>query len=206
MDLLNKKNIVKYTTMDADNRKKIVIAIVAFAFFITGFFLWRGRSAKQNKDTTKEKTTVTESPEPTEEPEFKKDDFTIKILNGSGKAGLSGSLQKDLEEKGYKVEGTGNADNFNYKKTIIQTKENVPQKFIDELKDLLSDKYGSVETEELDSDGDTDVVIIIGGQQEEEKATVAPTQSSTSPTPVQSAPTPTPTTAPTVAPTATPKP
>lgn len=199
--------MVEYVRMDLEGRKKIIIAIVVFVVLIGGsFFLIKGKtSQKKDQSKTSDKTTVTETPEPTEEPEFKKSDFTIKILNGSGKAGLSGSLQKDLEEKGYKVESTGNADNFNYKTTIIQAKEKAPSKFVDELKDILSDKYGSVETEKLDEDEDIDAVIIIGGQQEEEKPTTAPAQSTTAPA-ATSGPTVAPTTTPTAAPTSTPKP
>lgn len=196
--------MIEYRVMDLDKRKKIIILIAATAFFIAGIFFWKSRGAMNGKDTSKssEEVTLTETPEPTEEPEFKIEDFTIKILNGSGKAGISGELQKELEEKGYKVETTGNADNYDYKTTILQSKESVPEKFIDELKDLLSDKYTSVETEVLGSDEDTDVVIIIGGQQVKE--TPAPTQSAqatVAPTTASS-----PTSTPTVAPSSTPTP
>lgn len=181
--------------MDA-NRKKIIIGTVIFVSLIAGVFLWKGKKPNQGKEASKttEGAKAEETPEPTKEPEFKKSDFKIKILNGSGKAGLSTSLQKDLEAKDYKVANTGNADNFNYKKTVLQAKEKIPAKFIDELKDLLSNKYGSVETEKLEKDADTDVVIIIGGQQVEE--TAAPTKSAettTAPTPTTSSPTLTPT-------------
>lgn len=112
---------------------------------------------------------MVEEPEPTEEPEYARADFTIKVLNGSGVAGLAGDLESSLNEAEFNVTETGNADNYDYTTTIIQSKADVPEAFIDELVDELSGTYDDVETESLDEEEDTDVVIIIGGAQAEEE-------------------------------------
>ena len=185
--------------MDLDRRKKIIIGAIVIVLLIAGVFFLRGKGTSQKKEEPRltEEAKKEETPAPTEEPKFKKSDYTIKIQNGSGKAGLSASLQKDLEKDGYKIGSTANADNFDYKNTIMRAKKSVPEKFIDELKEKLTDKYKKVEIEELKKDEDVDVIIIIGGQQVKETE-VPPTKSAEVTGSI------TPTSSPTVTPTPTP--
>ena len=66
--------------------------------------------------------TPTEQPMPTATPTPAVDKTTLKIqvLNGSGIAGEANKMKALLEEKGYTVEGTGNAKSYEYEQTEIQ--------------------------------------------------------------------------------------
>src|SRR3989344_4837516 len=64
----------------------------------------------------------TTSPTPTATPEVDLEKYDVKILNGSGIAGEAAKARSLLEKAGFKVSSTGNASNYNYTKTIIQTK------------------------------------------------------------------------------------
>lgn len=48
--------------------------------------------------------------------------ITIQVLNGGGKAGAAGTMKTLLEEKGYTVSDTGNAESFTYEDTEILVK------------------------------------------------------------------------------------
>ena len=66
--------------------------------------------------------TPTEQPMPTATPTPAVDKTTlnIQVLNGSGIAGEANKMKALLEEKGYTVEGTGNAKSYEYEQTEIQ--------------------------------------------------------------------------------------
>lgn len=149
--------------------KKIIIPVIILVILIVGtWFWWNSRSTDETADdTTVEETFVQEEPTPTEAPDYEKSDYTIRVLNGSGTAGLAGQLEEDLLDNDYVVEDTGNADRYDYDETIIQYKDGVSEDFIDELRSDIS-SYSPFDTEELDADEDVDVVIIIGGQQSED--------------------------------------
>lgn len=55
----------------------------------------------------------------------------IDILNGCGKKGMAARLQAFLTGKGFNVQSTGNADNFNYRKSIVYYKEKYREEAID---------------------------------------------------------------------------
>ncbi|OGK15655.1 hypothetical protein A3H80_02185 [Candidatus Roizmanbacteria bacterium RIFCSPLOWO2_02_FULL_37_19] len=161
------------------NKKIIIVAVAILLAIGAGAWFFMNRSNQESQsEKTVEETFVTQAPQPTEEPAFEKSDFSIKVLNGSGTVGLAGKLEGELKDAGFTVDSTGNADNYDYKNTIIQKKANVPDGFIELLKETLSDTYGTIDVEELSEDESVDVVIIIGGQQskEEEKPTATPTK------------------------------
>ncbi|OGK38997.1 hypothetical protein A3F34_00260 [Candidatus Roizmanbacteria bacterium RIFCSPHIGHO2_12_FULL_44_10] len=164
------------------NKKVILVVIGLVLVFVGGWFWMKRPSGTQPKGTTTEEIFVSEAPEPTAEPEFKKEDFTIKILNGSGTPGLAGTLQTDLETAGFTVDSTGNADSYDFKNTVIRAKSTVPAGFVSLLKEELS-SYGTIDTEELADDEDTDVVIVIGGKQKEAEPTAASDSKVTTKTP-----------------------
>ena len=55
----------------------------------------------------------------------------IGILNGCGKKGMASRLQAFLTDKGFNVQSTGNADNFNYRKSVVYYKEKYREEAID---------------------------------------------------------------------------
>lgn len=105
--------------------------------------------------------TPTQAPSPTPTPNFKKEDLKIQVLNGSGTAGKASELKEILNKKGYQEIITGNADNYDYEITEIQTKKSISQATAmikEDLKDYLT-KFTETALDEEDA---ADVVIIFG--------------------------------------------
>lgn len=111
---------------------------------------------------------VDKSDEPvTEEPEKKENlsnkeqtvnkNIAIRVLNGSGTAGIAGKAADLLKENGFEKINTGNASDFNYNITIIKhTKEKTAEaEFIANLFSNI------VKLEMVDRQAD-DVVVIVG--------------------------------------------
>ncbi|MBD3208739.1 MAG: hypothetical protein GF370_04805 [Candidatus Nealsonbacteria bacterium] len=56
-------------------------------------------------------------------PGVNKENFSIKVLNGSGVPGAASETAEQLRNQGFQVNFIGNADSFNYQRTVIQYKE-----------------------------------------------------------------------------------
>lgn len=112
------------------------------------------------------KTTPTPTPAPTPTPTptvtIARSDITVQILNGGGVAGAASKLKKLLEEKGYKVSGTGNAQAYSYDKTEISVKSG-KDAVLTLLQEDLKDSYtiGKTSTDLSDSVS-YDARVIVG--------------------------------------------
>lgn len=138
----------------------VIVAVLAGG----GFYYYQNMQTKQTAEETSITPTEEPSPTPTSE-EVNKAEFEIEIQNGSGIAGEAGRAQKLLEDAGFEVSSTGNADNYDYEDTVIQAGAEVSDAWIEELTKELENKYtvkGSVE--ELDKDAESDVIVIIGSK------------------------------------------
>ena len=119
--------------------------------------------------TVTPKATLTESPTPavTSSPIDKstgldRSDLTVTVENGSGEAGVAATGDDYLSGLGYSVEGTGNADNFDYIGVTIQVKS-ASSDFLALLKKDLAAKYTITSaTSDLPSSSSSDAVVIIG--------------------------------------------
>ena len=69
-----------------------------------------------------------------------------------------------LEKAGFKVASTGNAANYNFKKTVVQVKQTVGKLALTSLKDSLKDAYSLEDGEALDSKAVYDIVITVGAE------------------------------------------
>lgn len=87
------------------------------------------------------------------------------MLNGSGVAGEASKMQKILEEEGFEVSDTGNADKFDYTDTVIQAKKGVEKSFLDKLKVLLSKTYSVGKDKVLDASDSSEVIVIVGSDE-----------------------------------------
>jgi len=103
----------------------------------------------------------TAAPSPTPTQSFKKSDLKIQVLNGSGVAGKASELKTILSKKGYTEIITGNADNYDYKLTEIQTKKSKSQA-ANLIKEDLKDYLTAFKETELDEKEAPDVIIIFG--------------------------------------------
>jgi len=91
-----------------------------------------------------------------------KKDFQIQVLNGSGKSGVAGTMKTLLEESGYTVKGTGNADNFDYENVVIVIKKG-KESLLQLLKTDVATKYTVGSTSADLSESKTyDAEVIVG--------------------------------------------
>ncbi|OGD95547.1 hypothetical protein A3F02_01100 [Candidatus Curtissbacteria bacterium RIFCSPHIGHO2_12_FULL_38_9b] len=104
------------------------------------------------------------SPESSPEAEVDKSQAVIRILNGSGKAGVASSVKDFLESKGYKIGSVGNAENFGFEQTVIRLKDSF-KNFREVLFSDLSDNYSvKVSEDNLDATDSADIEIIVGSK------------------------------------------
>ena len=78
-------------------------------------------SSRTTPSTVEEFTSP--SPEATVEAELDKSEPNIRVLNGSGIAGVASSVKDFLEGKGYKVSAISNATSYDFEQTVIRFKE-----------------------------------------------------------------------------------
>lgn len=157
-----------------------IIGIITTALFMYYYDL-QTRKAEQSLQVT---PTVTALPTPTKTATDSASLVTdmalydITVLNGSGKGGEAGKLEKKLKSEGFAVFEIGNADKSDYTKTIIKAKNKVPGTFLEKLKSFLKTQFELEEKiETLAESEKTEVVIIVGSNpssQNTPSATVTP--------------------------------
>jgi|GEM_PF-1877033 len=180
--------------------KVIVGAVVVVLIGAGGYLYYQSSQKKLANPPTTTAVTVTQKPSASPTPEnVKKDAYSIEVQNGSGIAGEAGRAQSLLEDEDFVIDSTGNADNYDYTKTVIQAKKDVSKAWTDQLKEVLKGKYevkSRVETLD-DTDSDSDVVVIIG-QNDSDGDSMVVDEASETPQPTEEAtetetPTPSPT-------------
>ena len=87
--------------------------------------------------------------------------LTIEVQNGSGTAGAAGKMQTALEDLGYVVSKTGNADNYDYAKTVIQVKA-TRKSYLPLLEKDLGSNYTIGSTSATMTTSTADALIIVG--------------------------------------------
>lgn len=86
----------------------------------------------------------------------------IRVLNGSGKAGMASVVKEFLESKGYKVTSIGNATSFDFEQTVLRFKQSF-KNFQEVLLVDLSDKYSvKVSSDPLEATDAADIEVIVG--------------------------------------------
>lgn len=156
-------------------RKWIIITSVSLGIILLAVlgFTKRDRISKIFWGASQREEIVTEQQEEPEEfiePEIDKAAISIQILNGNGQAGSALKMKDELEDKGFKVESTEEADNYNYTQTVIFYKLGKR----DEAELVLNaiTKNESVVLKQVISGQDQDIIIVVGADQltEGEKA------------------------------------
>ncbi len=111
---------------------------------------------------TPEVTISTPAPSPTPEV-LDRSKFTIRVLNGSGKTGLAGTVSDKLKSLGYKIEKTDNATNSAFLQTLVRTKND--QKLSDQLiKDLSDQSYSAASSSALPKADTSEAEVILGAK------------------------------------------
>lgn len=164
----------------------IVIIVLLIAVGVGAyFFMNREAEDSDSSSITPTSSFPTDKPSPTEE-DVDLEAYEIMVLNGSETAGEAGRLKTALEEAGFKVAGTGNADKTDYTETIVQAKSTVSKGYLDKLREELEGTYElTTNVEELDDDDENDVVVIIGMESEDsdEASDEADTEATATPSP-----------------------
>lgn len=101
-------------------------------------------------------------PTPTPTPQIDKSSVRVQILNGSGVKGKATVVKNFLREKGYENILTGNAENFGFEKTVIQTKKDGDRLKDTIFQDIKSEILDEPDFELLDDDSASDIVLIFG--------------------------------------------
>ena len=156
------------------NRKFLGIGLVVLVAFLLLGSTWYLFSRSPEKMPKKcepvilvSPTTGNILPTQTASEEVKPDKYPIKVLNGSGITGEATNMKEILEAEGFEVSETGNADNFDYTETIVQTKKGVEKSFLEKLKALINKTYMSGEDELVAASESSEVIVIVGSKKAE---------------------------------------
>lgn len=88
--------------------------------------------------------------------------YPINIMNGSGISGQAGVVKNLLTTAGFSVSKTGNAPSYDFTKTIIKAKVNVPAVFLTQLSATLSKSYALDTNQSLATSSADEVEVIVG--------------------------------------------
>lgn len=106
--------------------------------------------------------TPSPTPVPVEETEVEFSEYSVQVLNGSGQIGAAGAGSDLVEAKGFVVDDTGNADNYDYESTVVQVKESVSKAALEAVIKALEEDYEVEEGDKLEDDNEYDIIITVG--------------------------------------------
>jgi hypothetical protein len=88
--------------------------------------------------------------------------YPVNIKNGSGTPGEANKVKTILTTGGFSVSGTGNATSYDYTKTVIKAKADVPAAFITQVSTLLGKTYVMDTNQTLITSSADSVQVIVG--------------------------------------------
>ncbi len=162
------------TPSDFKKDKGVFLKFFLITFFATllamalagGVYVYltgtKGLGAKLASVTSTPLPSESPAATPTPSPKVDFSTFKFSVLNGNGGIGVAGAAKAIVEKAGFKVSNLGNADNFNFTDTVIQTKASVAESAVDSLKSALSAKYSVKIGSNLDSASAFDIVVTVG--------------------------------------------
>lgn len=147
----------------------LILLVVAAGLVLVGGGIFVYRKAMKRQAITSTSPALPETIQPEKEtppvtptPALTRADIKIQVLNGSGTPGAAGKTADFLEDKGYEDIKTGNADSYDYEKTVVKIKED-KKDYLELLRSDLSGEYTlAADTETLETDSSFDAIIILG--------------------------------------------
>jgi hypothetical protein len=88
--------------------------------------------------------------------------YPVNVMNGSGIVGQAGVVKTLLTTAGFTVSKTGNASSYDFTKTVIKAKTDVPAAFVTQLSAALSKSYVLDTNQTLATSSADEVQVIIG--------------------------------------------
>ena len=152
---------------DSPNPLLIIIPGIFLLGALLGgiYFYQKGMSGVSIEPTPTPDYSNTITPSPTSTPETTKLDLTkypINVMNGSGTPGQAGTVKDLLTGAGFKVSKAGNASSYDYTKTVIKVKADVPAEFVTKLSEALSKNYILDTNQSLATSSADSVQVIVG--------------------------------------------
>lgn len=144
----------------------IIPGIFLLGALLGGIVFYQNRVSNKTNSTeptpTPDYTNMIESPTPTPAPELDITKYPINVMNGSGISGQAGVVKDILTTAGFKVSKTGNAESYDFTKTAIKAKADVPEVFITKLTETLSKNYVMDTKQSLATSSADSVQVIVG--------------------------------------------
>jgi len=112
--------------------------------------------------TPEEITMVTPSPTASASATVSLGSYPVNIMNGSGIAGQAGAVKSILTTAGFTVSATGNAASYDFTKTVIKAKVDVPATVISKLSAALSKSYVLDTNQTLATSSADEIQVIVG--------------------------------------------
>lgn len=135
------------------------VVLIAGAL-IGGVFIYRAGTGEETVQKASSLPVGTSESRPIPGP--KREDLKLQVLNGGGVAGNASKAKSFLEGVGYKDVATANADNYDYKTTIITVKKS-KKDYGDLLaKDLVKNYEATISSTFLNEKNSFDAVVTIG--------------------------------------------
>jgi hypothetical protein len=148
----------------------ILLILVILGGVIAGGVYYYQTNMANISESTSEPTPVVEEPTPTpnateasNSAEIDYSKYSVSVLNGSGIVGEAGKAAALLDDFEFKSVDTGNAGSYDYTKTEVATKEDVPTALYDEIQTALEENYVITKADKsLDEEYAYDIEIIVG--------------------------------------------
>jgi len=107
-------------------------------------------------------TATSPTPTATTEATLNLTKYPINVMNGSGISGQAGVVKNLLTTAGFTVTGTGNAASYDFTKTVIKAKVDVPAAFLTQLSTTLGKSYVLDTNQSLATSSANEVQVIVG--------------------------------------------
>lgn len=147
----------------------IIVGALVFAFFRgIGPFASISPFVKEKEEITSPSPQAFSLPvnevSPSPETQVDRAEPAIRVLNGSGVAGIATSVKDFLEDLGWRVTSVGNAASYDFAQTEVRLKRDFSD-WEETLVSDLSDKYSvTASQDELDASDSADIEVIVGAK------------------------------------------
>ncbi len=150
----------------------IIILITLISLSALGYFIYRDFFKRGDDYVESPNVAPTSYPSPTQTPPGEEDleeeeitlsGYNVMVKNGSGIKGEAQSAADLLIARGFERVETGNADSYEYTKTLVLIKEDIPGKLFGILAEILEDRYHVASESSLLTGSDYDIEVVVGG-------------------------------------------